>query len=154
MLKVELHTHTDHDPLDRIPHTSRELIDLAVAMGYHALAISLHDRFYESAADTAYARERGLVLLPGIERSIGGRHVLLINFPRECETVRTFADIAALKAKRGGLVVAPHPYYPTTSSLRGLLDAHADLFDAVERNAMYTPTVDFNRRAEEWARAH
>lgn len=154
MLKVELHTHTDHDPLDRIPHTSRELIDLAVEMGYQALAISLHDRFYESAADTAYARERGLVLVPGIERSIGGRHVLLINFPRECERVRTFEDIAALKAKRGGLVIAPHPFYPTTSSLRGLLDAHAGLFDAVERNAMYTPTIDFNQRAEAWARAH
>ena len=152
-LKVELHTHTDHDPLDRIPHTARELIDRAAALGYHALAITLHDRFHESADDAAYARERGLVLIPGIERTIGGRHVLLLNFPRECERVRNFDEIAALKARCRGLVVAPHAFYPTGTSLGARLDAHADVIDAIEYNAMYTPWLNFNRRAAAWARA-
>jgi hypothetical protein len=34
------------------------------------------------------------------------------------------------------------------------MDRHADLFDAVEWNAMFTPTLNFNRKAECWARAH
>jgi predicted metal-dependent phosphoesterase TrpH len=152
MLKVELHTHTDHDPLDRIPHTTHELIDHAVSLGYQALAITLHDRFHESASDTAYARERGLVLVPGIERTVAGRHVLLINFPRECEGVRSFEEIAALKARSRGLVIAPHPFYPIASSLGRVVDAHPDVFDAVEYNAMYTWWLNFNRRAVEWAR--
>ena len=153
MLKVELHTHTDHDPLDRIPHTSHELIDHAASLGYQALAITLHDRFHVSASDTAYARERGIVLVPGIERTVAGRHVLLINFPKECETVRSFEDIAALKARSRGVVIAPHPFYPIASSLGRAIDAHADCFDAVEYNAMYTWWLNFNRRAVAWAQA-
>lgn len=153
MLKVELHSHTDYDPLDRIPHTSRELIDHAASLGYQGLAITLHDRFYDPAPDAAYARERGITLIPGIERSIHGRHVLLINFPRESETVRSFEDVAALKARCGGLVVAPHPFYPTGTSLGARLDTHRTLFDAVEYNAMYTRWLNFNRRAAAWARA-
>lgn len=154
MLKVELHAHTDHDPLDRIGHSTRDLIDHAAALGYQALAITLHNRYYDAAADASYARERGVLLIPGIERSIGHRHVLLLNFPAACGDVRTFDDIATLKVSwPNGLVVAPHPYYPIPSAVRGWLDIHRHLFDAVEVNAMYTRLVDFNARAIRWARA-
>ena len=154
MLKVELHTHTDHDPLDRIPHSARQLIDHAASLGYHALAITLHDRFHYAQADAAYARERGLVLIPGIERTIGGKHVLLINFPTDCGVVRTFDDVRALKARCRGLIIAPHPFYPIQTSLGSRLEANADLFDAVEYNAMYTRHLNFNRRAAAWAKSH
>lgn len=153
MLKVELHTHTDHDPVDRIPHSARELIDHAASLGYGALAITLHDRFHYAEADAHYARERGIVLIPGIERSLFGRHVLLINFPPECAAVRTFDDIRALKARCRGLVIAPHPFYPIPTSLRSHLEANHDVFDAVEYNAMYTRQLNFNRRAAKWALA-
>lgn len=153
MVKVELHSHVDLDPLDRIPHSARQLIDRAAALRYQALAITLHNRYYDPLEDAGYARERGIVLIPGIERSIHARHVLLLNFPRECETVRSFEDIVALKARWGGLVVAPHPYYPMPTSLGVQLEANHGLFDAIEYNAMYTRWLNFNRRAAAWARA-
>jgi predicted metal-dependent phosphoesterase TrpH len=154
VLKVELHAHTDRDPLDRISHSTERLIDHAAALGYQALAITLHDRYVDPAPYAAYARDRGLVLIPGIERTIGRRHVLLLNFPPACAGVRTFEDIAKLKASANGLVVAPHPYYPIPSALRGCLHEHRHLFDAVEVNAMYTRLVNFNARAIRWAHAH
>jgi hypothetical protein len=77
MLKVELHTHTADDPVDAIPYTTYELIDHAVALGYDAMAVTLHDRQLDLRAAVPYAAERGLVLIPGIERTIEGRHVLL-----------------------------------------------------------------------------
>lgn len=154
MLKIELHTHTNFDPLDRIPHTSRQLIDHAVSLGYQGLAITLHDRFYDATRDVSYARERGLVLIPGIERTVGGRHVLLINFTREAEHVRTFEDVAALKRRCGGLVVVPHAFYPTGTSLGRYLDANREVIDAIEYNAMYTTWLNFNTRAAAWARAN
>jgi predicted metal-dependent phosphoesterase TrpH len=153
MLKIELHTHTDFDPLDRIPHSSRQLIDHAAALGYHGVAITLHDRFYDPAPDVSYARERGVVLIPGIERTIRGRHILLINFTKDVEQARTFEEIARLKARCQGLVVVPHAFYPTGTSLGHRLDSHHDVIDAIEYNAMYTRWLNFNERAAAWARA-
>jgi predicted metal-dependent phosphoesterase TrpH len=154
MLKVELHTHTADDPVDRIPHTLPQLIDRAATLGYHALAITLHERQLDVRPYADYAAERGIVLIPGMERSIEGRHTLLLNFKSGAEDVRTFDDLAHLKRRQPGLVVAPHPFFPGPTCLGGRLDRHASLFDAVERNAMFTVSVDFNRRAERWAAEH
>lgn len=154
MLKADLHIHTADDPVDRIPHTTTDVIDRAAALGYQALAITLHERQLDLAALDSYARERGIVLIPGVERTIERKHVLLINFRHGAEDVRTFADLARLKARERGLVIAPHPFFPTSSCLRGQLDRHADLFDAVEYNAMFTSSLNFNDRAVQWARAH
>ena len=154
MLKVELHAHTADDPVDRIPHSTLQLIDRAVALGYDALAITLHERQLDLARFAPYAADRGLLLIPGLERTIEGKHVLLLNFAAGAEEVETFDDLSRLRAQRPGLVIAPHPYFPARVCLRGDLDRHADLFDAVEINAMFTRELDFNRRAERWARRH
>ena len=155
VLKVDLHIHTSDDPKDRIPYSTRDAIDHARRLGYHAISITLHDRQLELELFANYAAARGIVLIPGIERTIEGRHVLLLNFPGDMVLkVRSFDDLARLKRQCNGLVVAPHPFFPGPNSLFRFLDRHAELFDAVEYNAMYTTSLNFNRRAEEWARAH
>jgi predicted metal-dependent phosphoesterase TrpH len=154
MLKVELHTHTADDPVDRIPHSTRQLIDRAAELGYAALAVTLHDHQLEPGSLRGYAAERGITLIPGVEMTVEGRHVLLLNFSQAVDGARSFADIARLKARERGLVVAPHPFFPTSTCLWGLLDRHAALFDAVEWNAMFTPHLNFNRRAAVWAARH
>jgi predicted metal-dependent phosphoesterase TrpH len=155
VLKTELHAHTDADPADRIDHSLQQLVDHGASLGYGALAVTLHDRYFDPAPHAAYARARGMVLLAGIERTIARRHILLINFPSDAADVGSFAELAELKARTPhGLIIAPHAFYPTTSALGRLVDAHADLIDAVEVNAMYTRWLDFNRRAIAWARAH
>lgn len=154
MLKVDLHTHTSDDPVDRIPYTAAELVDRAAELGYDAIAITLHDRQLDPGPLASYAGDRGIVLIPGVEQTIEGRHVLLLNFARGADQVRTFDELAALKREQPGLVIAPHPFFPARSCLRGLMDRHAHLFDAVEYNAMFTKTANFNRRAEQWAAAH
>ena len=154
MLKVEFHTHTGDDPIDSIPHSTLDLIDRAADLGYDALAITLHEKQLDLLRFEAHAAERGVVLIPGVERTIEGRHVLLLNFRRGADEVLTFTDLARLKSRERGLVIAPHPFFPHSTCLGADLERHADLFDAVERNAMYTRAVDFNRRAERWAAAH
>ena len=154
MLKVELHAHTEEDPADAIPHSTARLIDHAAGLGYGALAVTLHDRYFDPAPWQSYASHQHVLLLSGIERTIQGQHVLLINFPPAVAHVTRFEELAHLKAATSGLVVAPHPFYPTFSALGRTLDVHADIIDAVEINAMYTRWLNFNRRAERWARAH
>ena len=154
MLKVELHAHSADDPLDAIPHSTVQLIERAADMGYDALAVTLHDRQLDLGPYRSLAAARGITLIPGIERTIEGKHVLLLNFRRGAEDVQTFDDLAALKRSESGLVIAPHPFFPGGTCLRGLLDRHADLFDAVEYNAMFTSSLNFNDTAARWARAH
>jgi predicted metal-dependent phosphoesterase TrpH len=155
VLKVDLHLHTADDPLDSMPHDGYALVDHAAALGFDALAITLHDRQYEDADLTAYARDCGVLLIPGIERTIRGRHVLLLNFAASAtRAVRSLDDLAQLKRTGTGLVIAPHPFFPDSSCLGAALDAYAGVFDAVEWSYFWTRAVNFNARAARWAAAY
>lgn len=156
MLKVELHCHTNIDPADYIPYSTRQYIDRAAELGFHAVAVTPHDAYFDPASDCSYARSRGITLIAGIERTLNGKHVLLLNFPRECQRVTSFAELAQLRSIHPrGLVVAPHPFYPNPSALRRkLVGQHAHLFDALEVNALYTRLLDFNAAGVAWAREH
>ena len=152
--KVELHAHTAGDPEDVIPYDPTELIDRAAALGYAALAITLHDRQLDVAELVPYAAARGVSLIPGIERTIDGRHLLLLNFPAAAEHVESFDDVARLKAGSRGLVVAPHPFFPLNHCLGSRMEQCAEVVDAVEISYFHTPLVDFNRAARRWASRH
>lgn len=155
MIRVDFHTHTADDPVDLIPYTTTEMIDRAAELGFGALALTLHNRQRITSSIEPYARERGIVLIPGVECTIEGRHVLLLNFPSVAESIETFEALAQLRKRHpDGMVIAPHPFFPHLTCLRGRLDRHAELFDAVELNAFYTRWVDFNRQAIRWAHAH
>lgn len=156
MLKTELHAHTADDPVDLIPHSSIDLIERAAALGYQVLAITLHDRYLDIEPLLPHARRCGITLIAGIEKTIEGRHVLLINFDAAAERVGTFDELRRLRqARPTGLVVAPHPFYPSTSCVGRILEQQPDLFDAVEFSAIYTFGVGaFNRTAIRWARRH
>jgi len=155
MLKVELHTHPADDPRDDIEHSAQQLIDRASDLDYDAIAITLHNKQLDIRPLKEYASQRGLLLIPGIERDILGKHVLLLNFSIRTETVESFEDLADLKREEpAGLVVAPHPFFPLGSCLGRTIHSHPNLFNAVEVNAMYARSANFNRAAERWARAH
>ena len=99
MIRVELHAHTADDPSDRVPFTAQDLIVRAAALGYGAIAITLHDAVFDPAPLAAFARQHGVRLLPGVERTVQRAHVLLINFPAAATmAVHRLEDIAALKA--------------------------------------------------------
>jgi predicted metal-dependent phosphoesterase TrpH len=157
MIRVELHAHTSDDRHDRLPHTARDLIARAGALGYGALAITLHDSTFDPAPLAAFAREHGVRLVRGCERTIRGKHVLLLNYPADAiRAVQQLDDLAPLKAAHpDGLIVAPHPFYPIPSALGPtLLDAYRPAWDAVEVNAMHVRGLDWNRQAVAWAEAH
>ncbi len=155
MLKVDLHLHTAEDPEDVIVHDARLLVETARERGFDALAITLHNRQMDDPGLTAYAASLGITLIPGVERTVEGCHVLLLNFPQAATGVRTFADVAALKTScPDGIVIAPHPFFPHVSSLGSRLREHASLFDAVEWSYFWTGAINFNARAARWAEAH
>ena len=151
--------HTLDDPFDNhVYHTVFELLDKAAALAYDALAITLHTRQFQSRAAEEYARERGILLIPGVEQDIEECHVLLINFPKEAaDGIRTFADLARVKAelaRKGApesLVIAPHPFFPSGVALQEKFWEHKELFDAIEVSGFFHRLWDPNQKARDAA---
>lgn len=159
-VKFDFHMHTLDDPYDQhVYHTVYELIDKAASLGFGALAITLHAQQFHSHSAVAYAEERGILLVPGVEQNIEGVHVLLINFPKEiADTISTFPELAAARKaleKSGApanLVVAPHPFFPSGVSLLKKFWEHSAHFDAIEVSGFYHRFWNPNQKAMQAAK--
>src|SRR5574342_546605 len=114
MLRGDFHHHIDADPVDGsfVRHSAGALIDHAVAKGLNVLAITCHDAIPYDGDATRYAAARGVLLLRGMEATVDGHHVLLLNFREWPTGPCSMAEVRALKTP-GALVIAPHPFYPT-----------------------------------------
>jgi len=156
MIKIDLHMHSGEDPKDGLNYPATALVDRAAALGFGAIAITLHGRVLDEPRLFDYARQRGVLLIPAVEWTIRRRDVLLYNVTqREVEQVRTFADLRAFKRDRGEavLVIAPHPYF-FKHSLHGWLERSMDAFDAVEYCHFHFSWLNLNRKAERVAARH
>lgn len=150
-LKADFHLHTCDDALDDIPHSAEMLIDDAAAKGFDVLAITCHEVLAYDDYLAQYAGQQGIVLIPGIEATIEGRHVLILNPDREQAAVRTFDELRKL-GKRDAVVIAPHPYFPAGASLLKKFRENIDVFDAVEYSCFYLPLLNLNVPAVRVAR--
>jgi predicted metal-dependent phosphoesterase TrpH len=79
--RVELHSHCQGDPVDSyLSHTIFEHIDRAKEVGLNAIAVTWHRGICDNPEATAYARERGVLLIPGMEADMDGQHHLVVNW--------------------------------------------------------------------------
>ena len=145
-IKLDFHLHTQEDPHDYIKYDSIKLVDMMAERGYKAFAVTNHDRFTWSERLRDYAKERGIIVFRGVERTVRGRHILLINFKGELSDYRSLHDIEAAK-RPDNLVIAAHPYFPMPTASGRLLDRHPDIFDAVEYCHYYVKNLNFNKWA-------
>ena len=155
-LKAELHAHCSLDPVDSrlCSYSPEELINEAARLGYQVLAITCHNLDVWSAELSEYAAARGITLIPGMEVTTEGRrHTLVYNFGTVAENLKTLEQIRA-RSRRDTLVVAPHPYFPSTKCLASRLDQNIEVFDAIEVSGFRAPGLDFNRRAYRTAAAY
>ncbi len=153
--RVDFHHHVKGDPVDFLHYTAIDLIDAAVVHRIDVLAITPHGVVFHDPQARAYAEQKGVLLIFGVEKRIEGKEVLLLNvIPDEIPAVMSFADLKRLRAQKGEelLVVAPHPFYPTNSCMGEAMDSYADLLDGVEYAHLHLPFYNPNDRAVEWAR--
>ncbi len=152
-LKADFHIHTGEDPLDsHIVHNARELIDTASEQGFDVLAITNHSLMTFDEALRDYASRMGILLISGIESRIAKKDVILLNFSRaEVKKISTFEDLKKMKNETN-LVIAPHPFFPTSIALNSLFYENVEVFDAVEISSMYFRFIDFNRKAKKVAK--
>ena len=150
-LRADLHVHTrEAEPF--IAYNAREVIARAAREGYRVLSITNHDTLTFDTELAAFARDRGIVLIPGVEVTVEGRHVLIYNADVAVDKLTTFAGLRRYRTPEW-LVVAPHPFFPASYCLREKLWHEIELFDAIEFSHFYTPRLDFNRAAVKLASA-
>ena len=150
-LKADLHAHCADDPCDTLPYSAETLIRSAASRGIDVLSITCHETVVHNEYLAEFAFRQGVLLLPGMEATIEGKHVLIINPSRAHRAARTFRDLHAA-GKGDAYFIAPHPFYPTTTALGRRLFKHRELFDAVEYHGFYRRGLNFNRRARIAAR--
>jgi predicted metal-dependent phosphoesterase TrpH len=152
-LKMELHCHTDFDPEDWIGYSAYQLIDAAARQGIGVLAVTCHRALQWSKALAEYAESAGVLLIPGVEASIEGKHVLIYGLERFHHPM-SFRELRELRRLNPDiLAIAPHPFYPAASCLGQKLFEYRDCFDAVEYCHFYTRHINFNDEAVAAARA-
>lgn len=153
MLKADLHIHTSEDKADRfIEYNAYQLIDHAAALGFQVLSITNHNCLTYTDRISRYALERNILLIPGMEMTVQGKHVLAYGSLRKMERLtHNIGDLIRMK-DRDSLFIAAHPYFPAAKSLGRSLMKWRALFDAIELCHLYTRRFDCNRRARRAAR--
>jgi len=154
--KASLHLHSTEDFRDHgiIDYSARQLIDQAVDFGFSFLALTGHEKsiFNDNLRD--YAFSRGVILIPGLEANIDGRHILLLNC--ECaddDALKDFEDLQKYKQQHPEVfVIVPHPNHGFFVSL-GLkrLKKISYLFDGIEHSWHYTKFFNPNLKTKKIA---
>jgi predicted metal-dependent phosphoesterase TrpH len=159
--RVELHSHCQGDPVDSyLNHTIFEHIDQAKKVGLDAIAVTWHRKACVHPEAQAYARERQVLLISGMEAEVERRHLVMLNVAEnDVPPETTWDEIRALRRRKPEIfVLAPHPFYPHPSCLGSRLRGNADCIDAVEWCILHLDWlpggVNPNLRAARWAHQH
>jgi predicted metal-dependent phosphoesterase TrpH len=149
-IKIDLHIHTLDDPKDVIDYSAHQLLERARSLGFGVLAITLHDAVFDRAEVYHEAERMGILLIPAAEMRLEGADAILLNVrPDEIVDLRTFADLRALRGRRGDSIftIAPHPFYVLGGSIGSRLLDEIDCFDAIELCHFHNLLLNPNRRA-------
>jgi predicted metal-dependent phosphoesterase TrpH len=123
-VKIDLHVHSRHSPDSLI--TLKDLILYAKRAGLDGVAVTDHDRL-DSAL--RIAREADLLIIPGMEITSLGGHILGLNIQEAVPRRLSVDDTVDRIHRAGGIAVACHP----TAFFRGSLGKHVNSgFDAIE----------------------
>ncbi len=160
-IKANLHFHSKEDPLDKINYSLFEGIDKAKKHGFNVLASTCHTKNICTEEHIKYAKEKGILLIPGIEANIyeqGSKkrsHVVILNCKTDVNNIKTFDDLKKYKEKYPEIfIIAPHPYFYGNYSLGDLLEKYIDIFDAIEISWFYTKYFNRNKKAFEIAKKY
>jgi predicted metal-dependent phosphoesterase TrpH len=149
-IKIDLHIHTLDDPKDVIDYSAHQLLERAQSLGFRVLAITLHDAVFDRPEVFADAASMGILLIPAAEMRLEGADVIVLNVSaNDVVDLRTFADLRALRRRRGNSIftIAPHPFYFLGGSIGSRLVDEIDCFDAIELCHFHKGLLNPNRRA-------
>jgi predicted metal-dependent phosphoesterase TrpH len=149
-MKCDLHCHTffSYDSLA----SPKEIVDAALKNGIDCLAITDHGEIEGAIEAIEYAKEKPILIIPGIEIKSREGEILALNIkekiPDKLSTIETIEKIKKL----GGMVIIPHPF-SLFCKFKGDLEKLKGKIDAIEvLNASVFGSG--NKRAIDFAKKH
>ena len=146
-LKIDLHIHTKDDRHDiHVTQSANDIIRKAVRCKprFDCLSYTNHDTITLNEEIIKCAQKNNIILIPGMEKFIEGRHVLLyISSDGKKKDlllkIKTFKDLAFFK-KEGlvDLVIAAHPFYLLQENIFPKVIKYIEVFDAIEYSWFYS----------------
>ncbi len=162
MLKSQLHIHIHEDPQDHgfVNYSARELIDAAAKQSFEVLAITCHNKVIFNEEINKYAQTKNILLISAVERTIGGKHVLIYNITEEeSQQIDSFEKLRQWRIKKKKenspfLVIAAHPFFYGNTCLKNIIIKHFNLFDAWEYSFFYTKFFNPNKKMMKLAKKY
>ena len=126
-LRIDLHVHTDHSRDSSI--SVEEAIRRCRAAGLDGFAVADHDTL--SAVPEAMAKRGDLIVIPGVEVSASGVHILALGASEPVPPGLPAAETVERIRDQGAVAVIAHPYAVFKTWVNGG-EIEAAGFDAVE----------------------
>ncbi len=157
--KASLHIHAREDKGEKynIKYNVYQLIDKAKYFDFKILAFTFHDNLFIDKKCFDYAKSKGILLIPGIEKSIFDKernktHVIILNPDKKVEEIKSWEDLFKYKKNKSNIfVMLAHPFFPFINIKEKVFKKNVDVFDAIEHSWAYSKKINFNRKAERLA---
>jgi len=147
-MKIDLHIHTKEDSVDEdLDYSMKDVIDKAKEKGIEVIAFTFHDRYFSNKKISDYAKKKEILIIPGVEKTIEGKHVLIYNCKTDVSKINTFKDLKELRKQKNVLIGAPHPFFKDGTCLGRKIVKYLYLFDFVEYCWFHTKLINFNKKA-------
>lgn len=148
-VKASLHLHAREDFKDgkKIAYSFFQLIDRAQELNFKVLAFTGHEKMVCLPEHLEYGKERGILVIPGVEALVDGKHILILNCDQSADKIKSFKGLEEYRNNHPEIfIIAPHPNHGFLVSLGlGKLQKHRYLFDAVEHSWYYSNFFNPNR---------
>ena len=106
---IDLHIHTkplSHDSL----LSPDDAISLAKERGLDAVCLTEHDFFWDVDQFRALAQRHAFPVFPGVELNTEDGHFVVFGLYEWVYGIHRTAELAALVERKGGVLIAAHPY--------------------------------------------
>jgi len=148
-MKCDLHTHTYYSyDSNALP---KDMVDSAIEKGIDCLAITDHDEVDGASEAIEYAKNKPILIIPGIEVKSRDGDILGLNIrkpiPKNLSAEQTIEKIK----EQGGLAIIAHPFgdwHPFKGNLISLIDK----IDGVEM--MNASVFVGNKKARQLVKKH
>lgn len=134
-LRLDLHVHTHRSPDCRM--SVDEVLGQCRRIGLDGLAVTDHDTL--EGVSEAVGKQGELIVVPGLEVSARGAHILALNVAEPVQSGLPIPDTVERIREQGAIAVLAHPFSLLKLSLEERTIAESK-FDAVEvANSSHLP---------------